>query len=142
VYKRQIAEGGSQGGYTLGGFTLYTKNGHVVYEVTAYGNPASKLVSPQVLKPGKAHIVLDVDLAPIPTPPGSNALTAYYGPTHGTAKLTINGKPAGESKIANYSAVYGETLDVGKDLGSPVSHAYKAPFTFNGTIDKVTLDFK
>ncbi len=135
-----IAEGGSQGGYTLGGFTLYIKNGHPVYEVTAYGNAAGKIVAPMVVKPGKAHIVVDVDLAPIPA--GGNALSAYYGPTHGTATMTVNGRPAGNTKIANYSAVYGETLDVGKDLGSPVSHAYQAPFAFNGTIDKVTLDFK
>jgi arylsulfatase A-like enzyme len=135
-----IAEGGDQGGYTLGGFTLYTKDGHVVYEVTAYGNPAGKIVSPQVLKPGKAHIAVDVDLAPIPIPPGSNALTPYYGPTHGTAKLRINGQPAGETKLANISGGYGETLDIGKDFGAPVSHAYRAPFAFNGEIDKITLD--
>lgn len=135
-----IAQGGIQGGYTLGGFSLYIKDGHPVYEVTAYGNAAGKIVSPIALKPGKARIVVDVELAPIP--PGANPLAAYYDPTHGTAKLTVDGQPAGETKIANISGGYGETLDIGKDLGSPASPAYEAPFAFNGTIDKVVLDFK
>jgi arylsulfatase A-like enzyme len=135
-----IAQGGSQAGSTLGGFSLYVKDGHPVYEVIAYGNPAGKIVSPVVLKPGKAHIVVDVDLVPIP--PGANAMSAYYGQTHGTAKLIVDGKPAGETKIANISAVIGESLDIGKDLGSPASFAYRAPFAFDGTIDKVMLDFK
>jgi arylsulfatase len=134
-----IAEGGSQGGYTLGGFSLYVMNGHPVYEVTAYGNPAGKIVGPEVLAPGKAEIKVEVELAPIA--PG-NALTPYYGPTHGTARLFVNGKPAGGTKIANISGIYGETLDIGRDLGSPATPAYRAPFAFNGTIDTVTLDFK
>jgi arylsulfatase len=135
-----IAEGGGQGGYTLGGFTLYLKDGHPVYEVTAYGNPAGKVVSPVAVKPGKVHLVVDVDLAPIPA--GGNKLASYYNPTHGTARLFVNGKAAGETTVANISAVYGETLDIGRDTGSPVSHAYDAPFAFEGTIEKVSVDFK
>jgi arylsulfatase len=135
-----IAEGGRQGGYTLGGFTLYIKDGRPVYEVMAYGNPAGKIVSPIMLKAGRAHIVVDVELEPASN--GGNALSTYYGPVKGTARLTVNGKAAGETKLANFSAVYGETLDVGKDLGSPVSHDYEAPFRFNGTIDQITLDLK
>lgn len=135
-----IAEGGGQGGYTLGGFTLYLKDGHPVYEVTAYGNPAGKIVSPITVKPGKVHIVVDVDLAPIPA--SGNKLASYYNPTHGTARLFVNGQAAGETTVANISAVYGETLDIGKDTGSPVSRAYRAPFAFDGVIDKVVVDFK
>jgi arylsulfatase len=135
-----IAEGGGQGGYTLGGFTLYLKDGHPVYEVTAYGNPAGKVVSPITVKPGKVHIVVDVDLAPIPA--SGNKLASYYNPTHGSARLFVNGKAAGETTVANISAVYGETLDIGKDTGSPVSRAYRAPFAFDGVIDTVVVDFK
>lgn len=135
-----MAEGGGQGGYTLGGFTLYLKDGHPVYEVTAYGNPAAKVVSPVALAPGKARISVDVELAPIP--PGINDLAAYYNPTHGTARLIVNGKVVGQTPVANFSAVYGETLDIGKDTGSPVSPGYRAPNPFGGKIEKVTLDFK
>jgi hypothetical protein len=36
----------------------------------------------------------------------------------------------------------GEGLDIGEDVGSAVDFTYKLPFTFTGTIDKVTFDFK
>jgi arylsulfatase len=53
-------------------------------------------------------------------------------------KLSINGAPAGDSR---FSSVYasGETLDVGSDLGSPVSLEYKAPNRFTGKVGLVTI---
>jgi arylsulfatase len=56
-------------------------------------------------------------------------------------KLSINGASAGESR---FSSVYasGETLDVGSDLGSPVSLEYKSPYRFTGKIDTVTIELK
>ena len=56
----------------------------------------------------------------------------------GVARLTINGKPAGD--IANFGESYGETLDIGSDLGSPVSSSYTSPFAFTGRIETVTLE--
>jgi arylsulfatase len=35
-----------------------------------------------------------------------------------------------------------ETLDIGEDTGTPVNLSYDVPFTFTGTIDKVTIDLK
>ena len=35
-----------------------------------------------------------------------------------------------------------EGADVGADEGTPVTEAYKVPFRFTGTIDKVTIDLK
>ena len=45
---------------------------------------------------------------------------------------------------AHFSSIYasGETLDVGSDLGSPVSLEYKTPNRFNGTINQVTFELK
>jgi arylsulfatase len=37
---------------------------------------------------------------------------------------------------------FNETLDVGSDLGSPVSTDYKSPNRFTGRIDKVTIELK
>jgi arylsulfatase len=56
-------------------------------------------------------------------------------------KLSINGSSAGESR---FSSVYasGETLDVGSDLGSPVSLEYKPPYRFTGKIGTVTIELK
>jgi arylsulfatase len=56
-------------------------------------------------------------------------------------RLSINGVAAGQ---AQFSSVYaaGETLDVGSDLGSPVSLEYKSPNRFTGEIEKVTVELK
>jgi|GEM_PF-1071611 len=36
----------------------------------------------------------------------------------------------------------GEGRDIGMDVGSAVDFTYKLPFTFTGTIDKVTIEWK
>jgi hypothetical protein len=52
----------------------------------------------------------------------------------------VNGNTVGQGKIANYVSIYDETLDVGRDLGSPVSRTEGAAFT--GKIASVTIDLK
>jgi arylsulfatase len=44
------------------------------------------------------------------------------------------------SKGSPASNQYDETLDVGSDLGTPVSSAYGSPFRFTGKIEKVTVE--
>jgi hypothetical protein len=128
----------AQGGH-YGGFTLYVKDGHVVYEVNAFGNISGSIVSSQPLEAGKAEIV--VDFVPDETRlrkemwPGRSA-----GP--GVARLTINGKSAGETPVANFGGYYYETFDIGSDLGTPVSASYASPFAFSGTIDSVKVDVR
>jgi arylsulfatase len=34
-----------------------------------------------------------------------------------------------------------DTFGIGRDTGSPVSHGYKAPFTFGGTTRKVDIGY-
>jgi arylsulfatase len=60
----------------------------------------------------------------------------------GTGTLLVDGKVVAKGRLEK--TVPGiftpdETFDVGMDLGTPVG-AYRAPFKFNGTIKKVTLD--
>jgi arylsulfatase A-like enzyme len=120
-------------GSRYGGFTLYVQDGNVVYEVNAFGNRAGRLVSPGKLQPGNAHIVLTVD------PDG--AASGQVKP--GTALLTINGVAQGKAAFTNLNgSSYTETLDVGSDLGSPVSTAYPSPDRFTGTIDRVTVEIR
>ena len=114
-------------------------DGRVNYEVNAFGNRAGTLVSSVPLDAGKSQIVLEFipDQARIlkdPLPGRSS------GP--GVARLTVNGKPAGEAAIANFVGIYGETLDIGSDLGSPVSPEYTSPFAFTGHIETVTLELR
>jgi hypothetical protein len=39
-----------------------------------------------------------------------------------------------------YSAIAGYGLLIGRNTGTPVSHSYESPFTFTGTIEKVTIE--
>ncbi len=117
-------------GSRYGGLTLYLKKQHLVFEINAFGNKTGALVSSQPLKPGKAHIVLTV----VQDPGGSKVVRP------GRAVLTINGVPAGEAAFVNlHGESYTETLDIGCDLGSPVSTAYESPYRFKGTIDSITV---
>ncbi len=127
-----IAQGGMWGGYTM-----FVKDNHIVYEVNSSGNMAGSLISSESLRPGKAHIVLSFNPDSANESPG---LLGGLSPSPGSARLMLNGKLAGETKITRLGVYYFETLDVGSDLGSPVSHAYTTPFTFTGTIDTVRVD--
>jgi arylsulfatase len=112
---------------------LYLKNRHVVFEVNAFGNKTGALVSRQPLKPGKAHIVLTVVQ-------DASDRTKTVRP--GTASLTVNGVRDGETAFLNLRGdSYTETLDIGCDLGSPVSTAYQSPYRFEGTIEAITVQF-
>jgi arylsulfatase len=79
---------------------------------------------------GKHHIELDFK---------------YGGPglgKGGTAALMVDGKPAGEGKLARtlaFRMYLDETLDCGEDTGTPVSEDYHVPFKFTGKIDKVAV---
>ena len=56
----------------------------------------------------------------------------------------IDGEKVGEIKdiktAGQYSAITGYGLLIGRNTGTPVSHSYEPPFTFTGTIEKVTVE--
>jgi arylsulfatase len=128
-----VAQGGR-----YGGFTLYVKDGHLAYETNANGNSTGKLVSSEPLPSGKVRVALefipDGDVQPA-NPPAPARIVS------GTATLSINGKSAGSAHVGalGFSS---ESLDIGCDLGTPVTASYQVPFAFNGTIDAVTVDLK
>jgi arylsulfatase len=82
------------------------------------------------LTPGKHSIALDFK---------------YDGPglgKGGTATLLVDGRPAGEGKLARTLAFrmsLDETFDCGEDTGTPVSEDYRVPFKFTGKIGKVAV---
>ncbi|MBB4200986.1 arylsulfatase [Rhodoblastus sphagnicola] len=119
-----VAEGGREGG-----FALYVKQGKVVYEVTAAQHQVVRIVGSEPLPTGKSEITVEVTVDKPEQAPGK-------------ALLSINGKPAGEGGWGNFANTFRETLDVGKDLGTPVSPAYESPFAFTGTIGTVAFDLK
>ena len=124
-----VANGGSSAG-----FTLYVMNGKPVYEMNFFGKERYLVEAADVL------------------PKGEVALTMIYtqegeAPEGGTATLLVNGEKVASGKIGmvppvRYSAT--ETLDIGMDLGAVVSTSYhdKAPFAFDGKIEKVAFDLE
>ena len=125
-----IAQGGRQGGYTL-----YLKGGRAMYETSVFGRLSGSIASSEPLGPGKATVVVEV--APTGRPQAGPVPFAQR-PIPVTARLTINGRPAGESRLSVVGG--GDTLDIGSDLVSPVTPKYACPFAFTGKIDSVSID--
>lgn len=126
-----VACGGGSGGYTL-----YVKDGKLHYDYNFFGRTLYSVVSSTNLPSGVVNVKMKYDQLPF---------KAFKEATGGTVTLFINDKPSGTGKLdvvvpARFSAT--ETMDIGMDLGSCVSTAYKksAPFKFTGTINKVTFE--
>jgi hypothetical protein len=124
----------TQGGY-FAGLALMLQKGKptFAYAFSHYPNHKWSIQSPTALTAGKHTIVVKFDYA------GGGVGKAAK------ATLLVDGKQAATGDIpktvpSRFSA--DETLDVGEDFGTPVNRTYDAPFTFQGKIDKVTVDLK
>jgi len=129
----EIPSGGAEGvliadGARYGGFTLYLKNGHLVYENNFYGRIREVITSNLPIPEGKVELVYEYTREN-PAPWGG-----------GTGRLFINGQPAGEGKLSRVGTPsYLGTFGVGRQYGSPVSPDYEVPFGFTGTLGKVVV---
>ena len=129
-------------GSRYGGFTLFVKDRHVVYEVNTYGKRSGRIVSADPLPEGVSHI--DLQVLPDPATEGNltNSIQGPRGVRSGKVLLNVNGKQ-NEEAFANILGSSGtETLDVGSDLGSAVSAEYISPNRFTGKIETVRLELK
>jgi len=129
-----VAEGGSMGGYSL-----YIDNGMPVYEYNFFGRGDYRLAGKEPLATGTHTVVLEYRQR---TP--FKRFREFFG---GPARLLVDGVEVAQGEIekvvpGRFSAT--ETLDIGMDLGSPVSRSYaaKAPFAFSGKIDNVRFDLE
>ena len=88
---------------------------------------------PQPIPAGKHRIVVDTKIGK----PGGPAEVTISVDDVETMRVAVAGTVAGAFSAS-------ETLDVGVDLGSPVSFAYfdRAPFAFNGKIEKVDVTLR
>lgn len=122
-----VAQGGSAG------YTLFVKDGYLVYENNFFGKERDQIKSPEKLPAGK--------------------VVAEFQYTHedktfgggGTGVLLINGKEVGRARFAHvppirYSAT--ESFDIGRDTGEAVSNDYEGPFPFTGTLEKVDINIQ
>jgi hypothetical protein len=60
----------------------------------------------------------------------------------GNGRLLVNGEPVGEGPISRIFYGPYESLDIGADLGTPVSADYRVPNTCNGTLRQVSVELK
>lgn len=123
----------THGGLT-GGYGLYIQNGkaHFVYNMLAIDRTT---ISSTDLPSGKVTLQANVNYEGKPGEFGKAA----------SVTLMANGTKVGEGRLAKTVPLQfslGEGGDVGTDSGSAVDFNYKLPFTFNGKIEKVTIDLK
>jgi arylsulfatase A-like enzyme len=131
-----VPQGGGSGmlataGGRWGGWGLYLLNGKPVFNYNMLILAQYQWVGQEALTPGKHSIVFEY---------------SYAGPgiaKGGSGELKVDGKVVAAGKQANSIAflqIADETFDVGVDLRTGVNDKdYKAPFPFNGTIDKLTV---
>jgi arylsulfatase len=116
-----------------GGLTLYMDKGQLVYEYNMMMIERYIGRSAAPIGAGKHRIVVDTSIAN----PGGPADVAIS--VDGAEAMRVDVK---RTVPGAFSA--SETLDVGVDLGSPVSFDYfdRQPFAFDGKIAAVTVDLK
>jgi len=123
-----IAQGGR-----FAGWALYMKDGRAHYEYNYFGDERTKLASP-VLGPGKHRVTYE--FVPDASKPGSG----------GAATLSVNGREVARGqmkKTVPFSFQATDGMDVGMDLGTPVSEDYAmGDNAFKGRLNSVRIDLK
>ena len=125
-----LAQGGVAGGYVF-----YMMGNKLHYIHNYLGLQELKVSSSEDVPEGK--VTLRYEFEPTGVPDLRNGKGA---PGHG--QLYINGELVGNTEFPTTVPItFGiEGLSCGYDFGEAVSHEYHAPFTFSGTIHKVTVD--
>jgi arylsulfatase len=124
-----VAQGGR-----YGGFTLFVKNGSLVYESTVNSHRAGRINAPEPILPGSQEV--RVEFKP-DAPPDAKTLT----PVPGTVTIFVNGRAVASGHVAGVGQ-NSDTFDIGYDRGSPVSTAYASPFSFTGVVRTVRVSLK
>ena len=122
-----VAQGGRFGGYTL-----YIKNGKLVWHFNFLNASRYTITSEVDVPPGKSQLRYEFTFAG----------DANGG---GLGKLFINDRQVGEGKIGRTPRgvlSLDETFNVGEDIATPVSEDYQSPFRFTGGLEKVTIELK
>jgi len=120
-------------GGASGGVTLYMDKGQLVYEYNMLIIERTTAKSGAKITRGKHTIDVDETIAR----PGAPANVILKVDGQEVARTTVKRTVPGAFTAS-------ETLDVGVDLGSPVSLDYfdRAPFKFDGKIEKVAVELK
>lgn len=135
-----IPDGGAEGvllaqGGVAGGFVLYVKDSKLHYTHNYLGLREYKVTSTKDVPKGRTKLRYEFE------PTGKPQLDQGKG-APGRAQLYFDGKLVGNAEFdTTVPLIFGiEGLSCGYDFGEAVSHDYRAPFRFTGTIHKVTMD--
>lgn len=124
-------------GGEFGGWSLFLKDGRLHY-VHNYLKIAEYAVASTGPVPAGKH-----ELSVHFMPTGTNLKPDYFT---GDVVLAVDGKKVGELKNiksgGQYSSMTGYGLVIGRNIGTAVSHVYKTPFAFTGTLEKVNVQLK
>jgi arylsulfatase len=124
--------------YALGGFSgglaLYVKDGTLSYEYNLFEITRTHIKAKDKLPTGKVKIEVETKYA-VKKPAGPLDIT-----------LKVNGVEVAKGTVpvsAPLLFTANDCLDIGTDLGSPVSVDYydQAPFPFTGKIDQVQVKY-
>jgi hypothetical protein len=124
--------------YALGGFsaglTCYVKDGVLSYEYNLFLMTRTTISTKDKLPTGKVKIEVETKYA-VPRPAGPLDIA-----------MKVNGNVVATGRVpvsAPLLFTANDCLDIGTDLGSPVSLEYydQAPFAFNGTISQVHVKY-
>jgi arylsulfatase len=136
----EIPAGGAEGvllaqGGVAGGYVLYVRDNKLHYLHNYLGLKEYQVTSTVDVPEGPATLRYEFE----PTSPPQIREGKGAG---GRAQLYINGKLVGSAEFpTTVPLLFGiEGLSCGYDFGEAVSHEYRAPFTFTGTIREVTVD--
>jgi arylsulfatase A-like enzyme len=139
-----------------GGLTCYVKDGSLCYEYNLFEVMRTQLKAKDKLPIGKVKIEVETSYVVL-KPGGPLKVVLKVNGKEVDVVTTVNGKEVdraakvGELEVAprvvpvSAPLIFtaNDCLDIGTDLGSPVSLDYfdKAPFKFNGKIEKVNVKY-
>ena len=126
-----VAQGGGSGGYAL-----YVKDHRLHYAYNYLGVQQFHIASTLAVSEGKHELRFEFE-------PTARPDFAHGKGSPGKAQLYIDNKPAGHLDLpVTIPLDIGITdgLTCGRDDGSTVTDAYKAPFAFTGKLEQVAVD--
>lgn len=122
-------------GSTSAGIALFVKDGYLNYEYNCFSFERTILRSPQRVPAGYALVSIELEM--------KSRLRAAPA----SVSMKINGQEVATGNVPITAPQFFTntgTLDIGTDLGAPVSLQYydQAPFAFNGKIKNIDIRYK
>jgi arylsulfatase len=122
-------------GGLVGGYGLYVRDGKPTFVYNNLALERFTFTGREPLPKGKVQLTVDF---------------AYKGGAEERGKgaavtMLVNGTKVAAGDMPRTIPLQislGEGMDIGMDIGSAVDFTYKLPFTFTGTIDKMTIELK